>query len=219
MSPAIHIVILAWQRYAYTFETLDSLWLKNFAFRGLHVWHALEHGHHPMLPGLFKGFGVPCLARAERPAGIAGMFEAALEAMACIASADDLVLVLENDWHSVRPIPITPIRSLLQRGIDAVWLFERRQMRMGRDGRLGGPPIQWHQIDHMGERWRLGRAWWGHPPTVSRLGFALDLVRGASTGADSRLRSVEMGCRVAWPVEPVFTHIGKLSYKGLGGKR
>jgi len=240
----IHVAITAWRRYELTELTLRSFWEHNnvgdfggaSAFAGL--WYGLDGGYDPRLPELFASYGfLPGLVETEH-VGLCKSLEDLVRAVAVqLGSSEmqsDLLLLLQDDWECVRRVPLEAISELmLQQDIGTVRLYgrfkERGKRRMVDDrnhGLPGMPRIEWANREvvapgpdgRAGERVLVGRAYWGQPPSITRLPLLLDIVKDARHERHSMRRSAEMGFLSAWLMDPVFYHTGAAQpTKNLGG--
>lgn len=122
------------------------------------------------------------------------------------------MLLLENDWETVKPFPFGIFETIRARGdVYTLRLYGTHKSRDGRRpvgtrhrGRDGADP-QWQQFDG----YEVGDIHWGNPPAVSNLEIVRELFRGARTEKGAILRSGIIKAHVARVVENVVYHIGE----------
>jgi hypothetical protein len=253
----IHVAVTAWIRCECARITLESFWRHN-RIHDFKLWFGLDGGQEAHQAGqmleLFAAYGFEPVVIERENVGAARLTDHLIWAVSqrVRRTEDDLVLLLQDDWECVRPIPIGTIRELfgvlspeflrgvgdVRRGADAsageigsVWLYGRfrerdekgqpiRPVGTRHEGLHGNPPIIWTPAMISGEQVKFGRAYWAHPPAVTRLDLAVKLTRGARDEKESFARSGRMDFLTAWLQDPVFWHIGRQScWRDMGGKR
>jgi len=240
----IHVAVTAWRRYELTELTLRSFCAQNRLDEFAGVWYGLDGGYDPRLPELFAAHGFRAALIEDEHVGLCKSLEDLVRAVAVqLGSSEmqsDLLLLLQDDWECVRRLPLEAIAELLADTggaaadeIGTVRLYgrykERGKRRMVDDrnhGLPGMPRIEWANREvvapgsdgRVGERVLVGRAYWGQPPSITRLPLLLDIVKDARHERHSMRRSAEMGFLSAWLMDPVFYHTGAAQpTKNLGG--
>ena len=241
-EPTIHVAVTAWKRYDCLKRTLESFWHHN-RIHDFRLWFGLDGGQDVQEAGqiiqLFAAYGFDPLVIERENVGCARLIDHLIWAVSQRGEAGDLVLLLEDDWECVRPIPIGAIREWFCPADPAVqpnlrgciWLYGRfrerddqghpcRPVGTHHEGLHGNPPILWIPGLISGEQGLIARAYWAHPPAVTRLARAVELTRGAIDEKESFTRSGRMDFLTAWLQDPVFWHIGRQScWHDMGGKR
>jgi hypothetical protein len=243
-EPTIHVAVTAWKRPDCLRHTLESFWRFNRAglegrqwrAPGYRLWFGLDGGVDVSVTGellaLFGAHGFAPLVTEDANVGVARITADLIAAIARLADPADWVLLLQDDWESVRPVPLGVIRELMDRPeVANIRLYGRyrerdeagrptRPVGQGHEGLPGKPPIHWHRETILSEEVLTGRAYWAHPPSLTRIGVAVHLTNGATDEKESFRRSGEADYVTAWLTEPVFYHIGREScWRDLGGKR
>ncbi len=244
--PRIHVAATAWRRPDYTRRTLESFWHHN-RMSEFRPWFGLDGGQEPEVAAevasIFGAYGYSLAVMEEENVGVARLTDHLIRAVAERAeTSSDLVLLLQNDWESVRPVPIGAVRQLLagpgrvsdplgtrtpsNPRVGCMWLYGRYRERGNRApvgtrhwGLPGAPEIAWTDAVCAGEQIKFGRAYWSHPPSVTRLALARELTAGATDEKESFARSGRLDYLTAWLQDPVFYHIGAESDWRSGGKR
>ncbi len=226
----IHVAAIGWRRSVCTLRTVASFWRHNDA-AGFHLWYGLDGGPKaaPELRDIYESYGFRPLVLQAAHVGISRMYEDMICEIATRARAEDLVLTLENDWESVRPVPLEAVTAALAwPDVQCFELYgyskEREPTKHdhSRDrhrGLPGSPCIHWAPYLCGGEIVEVGPAPWGHPPCITPIDVAARMVVNARSPAETRQRSGEDGgFLVARPVRNVVYHIGTEGYKKRGGK-
>jgi len=241
-EPTIHVAVTAWKRPDCLKRTLESFWQHN-RVHDFRLWFGLDGGQDPKVAGeqfdIFAAYGFTPLVIEHENVGCSRLVDHVVWFVAKQGDPSDLVLLLEDDWECVRPIPLGAIREwfnpdepgprLAPHG--CIWLYGRFRERdeQGRPrlpvgtrhwGLPGAPEIPWIPAMVGEEHVMFCRAYWAHPPAVTRLDLAVQLTRGATDEKESFARSGRMDFLTAWLQDPVFWHIGRQScWRDMGGKR
>lgn len=214
----LHVGLLAWRRLEETKRTLKSFFIHNSIGQGLKFWYALDGGYNPRVRAVLDRFGEPAFIAKEQQ-GIGPMFAHLAAALAAKAKPGDGVLLLENDWISLRPLPMDLIWWAVDNP-DIAFLRlmgRRRGLRRGRlwnvvndnkrqaSGAPGGSLTKWAKRDVCGETILVGDSYWSHPPSAGRPEFFVSV----TDGCDQERKS--MGIRLQRPIawlaqNQVFAH-------------
>lgn len=222
----VHVAVTAWRRYELTDLTLRSFCAHNKLAEFAGLWYGLDGGYDPRLTELFAASGFRAAMIEDKHVGISRSLEYTVCAVAAPAEPGNLLLLLQDDWECVRRVPLEAISELMtDEEVGTVRLYgrfkERGKRRMVDDrnhGLPGWPPVEWTDRTVLGESVRVGRAYWGQPPSVTRLPLLLEIVKGVRHERGSMCRSARMGFLTAWLMDPVFYHTGAAqATKDLGG--
>jgi hypothetical protein len=219
-----HLAVLAWKRPAILERTLLSFCRHN-RLRDWRLWYALDGGSDESQCEMLAAMRFQCLVQQDENVGIARMFDDLLGALMESASPEDLVLILEDDWESIRPVPVFLIEDFLRNRTTATYRLFGRYKERGRGGSLrlcveDRQLTQWQTVDVAGQAIETAQSFWCHPPQVTRLALAYEFAHGAVKEPVSIARSLEAGVWVGWqPDRPCFYHIGHPGRRELGGKR
>ncbi len=238
----IHVAVTAWKRYDYAERTLRSFAAWNGPTKFL-LWYALDGGYDERLPALFNKYGFSCLVRHDGPnVGIARITDELVCAIGEHAEPDDLLLLLQDDWESVRPVPMNVVGAAFAcEDIGALRLTGQFRERGNRrlttsrgehwEARVvsAGPgceslPATSYCVRKIAglpvaETVLVGRTNWAHPPEVTRMGLARFLLSPAGAERESIIRAERLRFLTAWVTEPVFWHIGGRTTKRMGGRQ
>lgn len=210
----IAIILLTCGRVDYTRRTLDTLAAHNPQLCSQAM---LLHGddrspldQHQANCELARAAGFKTVLQPSLQYGVARMTELLVQEAA--QHGADLVLNLQNDWESVRPLPLDDIAQLMQNaGVYTVRLYGRdkspgRPAGIHHGGREPRRVVAWSPAAVAG--WELGDIHWGHPPAVTRIERAIELTYMSRSESQSRWRSGKIHALTARPVESVMSHIG-----------
>lgn len=219
MQPSIHIAVTACHRPHLTRRTVASL-AKHNDLSEFFCWYGIDGNHHPDEINVLDAAGFTRLVLNDRRYGPADLTGKLLAQVAIHASEDDYVLLLQNDWLCVRPIPVKAIRALLDwPNVGCFRLYgqykerndagARHECNPRHAGLEGMPVVEWLAHNVAGEDIEIGCIHWGHPPAVTKLPLAVRLTRNAQSERTSVNRSGREGFLTARVTENVFWHIGR----------
>lgn len=215
----IALTLLTCDRTAYTRRTLETLAAHNdlSRFELIHGDDASYEAEGRALANA-AGFRTAVQNRKKR-LGVARMTELLFEAALGVGAG--LILNLQNDWESVRPIPVDEILCILEerRDVYCVRLYGQWKSTTGRcgihhGGREPRRVVEWRPLQGH-EGYEIGDIHWGHPPAVTRVTQALQLVRGARAESVSRARSGAIKDLTVRTSQNVFMHIGRERTQGF----
>lgn len=131
------------------------------------------------------------------------------------------ILVWENDWECVRPIPWRAMQKALDEDTWQFRLFgEHKQedltrpagaVHVGKDGREPG----WQKFVSSGVLCERGDIHWSTPPTLCRAEELAYVVAGTSSDKEMWHRSGDLSVLTARVVENVVWHIGEKQTPGF----
>jgi hypothetical protein len=120
------------------------------------------------------------------------------------------MLLLENDWETVRPFPWQVFEAVKTK-VWAIRLYgqykardKQRPVSAHHQGRNKADP-GWQAYDG----YEIGEIHWGNPPSVSRVKDVVWLHEGASSERDAIRKSGRISDRVARVTDNVVYHIGE----------
>jgi hypothetical protein len=221
----IHVALLTWRRPAYLERTLTSFFEHNDPARFGGFWYAADGGHDPAVVEIAETAGFIPAFEIHEQLGMGRMWAGLLEAVAGMAAPDDLVLNLEEDWESARPLPLGLAWTLLtERDCKAVRLFGNPRERDGGCPVRRRPTDEWQEAvftergtaDGCPERVLIGRSWFAHPPYLAPARWAAQVHR--DTRDENQVIGRTLRTPLGWPLDPVFWHIGREHSVSLGGK-
>lgn len=125
------------------------------------------------------------------------------------------ILVLENDWESVAPLPWPAITEIFSR--EDVYCFRLYGVQKQADGTRPAGPFhagrrkadpQWQDHTFGGLRCQLGDIHWGAPPAVVVADKLLWLHQGTTSDSQSMRKSGEIQEKTVRVYDNIFWHIG-----------
>lgn len=156
------------------------------------------------------GFKTVVQSSGERQ-GVARMTEALFKE-AKIAGAE-AVLNLQNDWKSLRTIPVVELEDILRDPavycvrMYGFWKSESGRCGQHHAGRTPRELVEWKPYRING--YEVGDIHWGHPPAVTRITEACALTKGAEAESVSRWRSGKLKKLTVRPLNNFVNHIGR----------
>lgn len=212
----IDVVLLSCDRLEYTRRTLASFLSHNAApelaavFR---LWHCDDASTDERVRATATKAGFSPLVYTDARVGVTEMIRRTARKLEHAGA--QWMLLLENDWETVRPFPLETWREAV-RHYD-VWSMrlygafkERDQQRPAgtrHRGRSGADP-KWHRCGGATEAYDVGHIHWGNPPAVSRVDLVAWLHKKAKREKEAIVKSGEITNPVARVVENVVFHIG-----------
>lgn len=208
----IAITFLTCDRFDYTQITLRSLVQHNDLSKFI-LLHGDDASTDQRGNELAKDCGfTPRVMNTGRRRGVARMtadlFNAAQKAGATH------ILNLQNDWCTVRPLPMEDIdRIFADPKVYCMRLYGAMKSATGRcgihhGGRDPRKVVDWRPYLLPG--YQIGDIHWGHPPAITITKFGLALTQGADREGESCRRSGRiMDYFTVRPVENIVNHIGR----------
>lgn len=210
----IHVCLLSCDRYDYTIQTASSFVEHNGD--GFVLWHCDDASTDQALRPAVQALGFQPLVYTEARVGVTEMIRRIASRLQRLGA--EWLLLLENDWETVRQFPWDVFREIQQRG--DVWSFrlygqykargETRPVKRCHQGR-NNAEVRWQAL---GE-YELGDIHWGNPPAVSRVDQVAWLHTGAKSEKDAIIRSGGIRDHVARVTENVVYHIGEQHTPGF----
>lgn len=206
MTPSVSVCLITCERYEYTRVTVESFARYNDLTR-FQLLHADDASTDGRIREVANAFGFRTVSSAHRRSGNMATIRSAVD------KADGAwILLLENDWESVRAFPWDSFAAVAES--DDVYALrlcgpykERRETRPFANFHAGkdNAPVIWKTLAAGLE---VGDAHWGHTPTATRAADARWLLSGARREKDARLKSGRIDRLMARVTENVFFHIG-----------
>lgn len=228
----IHVVLLTCERAEYTARTLETFLQHNAEFLDVStladwnrtlkagkidgrfkLWHCDDASQDRRVRRLAGEAGFDPLIYTDQRVGVTDMIRTASRRLE--HQGAEWMLLLENDWETVRAFPWAVFDAIQSRGdVWAMRLYgrfkERHEQRpsggrhRGRDGADPG----WEQFEVAGEQYEVGHIHWGNPPTVAKVERVAWLHKKAKREKDAIALSGQITERVARVVSNVVYHIG-----------
>lgn len=212
----IHVVLLTCERLEYTRQTMRTFLAHNGQAvpYNLKLWHADDASTEPKLRPAVERAGFEPLVHTGKRVGVTEMVRRIARKLEHAGAG--WMLLLENDWECVRPLPWPVIEAVWARGDTyALRLYGTHKGRDGtipagtrHRGRSGADP-RWEPQEAGGEAFEVGDIHWGNPPSVARVSEVAWLHKTAKAERDAIARSGEIQARVARVRENVFYHLGQ----------
>lgn len=209
----IHVCLLSCDRYEYTLRTASSFIEHNP--EGFALWHCDDASEDSRIRQAAQGFGFQSLVYTHSRVGVTEMVRRTAAELQ--ARGAEWMLLLENDWETVRPFPWAVFEDARERGAWALRLYGRYKARDGQrpvrnyhQGRSKADP-GWQAFDG----YELGDIHWGNPPSASRVSDVVWLHDGVSSERDAIRKSGKLTAPVARVTENVVYHIGEKHTPGF----
>lgn len=214
----IHVVLLTCERFDYTNITARSFLRHNsgaIEAGRLALWHADDASTDERIRSYAARAGFRELVYTRERVGVTDMVRRIARRLAHLEA--EWLLLLENDWETVRglPWPVIEAATAPGSGIWALRLYGAYKGRSGtipagtrHRGRNGADPC-WEELTAGGERYQVGSIHWGNPPTIARVAEVEWLHKSAKREKDAILKSGEIGAKVARVIENVVYHVGE----------
>lgn len=216
----IHVVLLTCDRREYTERTIESFRRENPQLDAFRLWHCDDASTDQKIRKLAGRAGFTPLIHTDQRVGVTEMVRRAARRLEHAGA--EWMLLLENDWESVRPVPVAQFREIVARHSPwCVRLYgrfkerdEQRPTGTRHRGRGGADP-KWQTLEAAGEPYELGSIHWGNPPSIARVREVAWLHRRARREKDAIVKSGEIAAPVARVVQNVFFHIGFARTQGF----
>lgn len=216
----IHVVLLTCERREYTARTIETFLEHNAACTGFKFWHCDDASTDAGVRRLAARHGFAPLIHTDKRVGVTDMVRRASRRLE--HEGAEWMLLLENDWETVRPFPWCVFESCLERG--DVWslrLYGKFKERgdllpagARHRGRNGADP-GWEQFERDGEVFEVGDIHWGNPPSVSKVAQVAWVHKAAAREKDAIQRSGQIADKVARVSVNVVYHVGAARTPGF----
>lgn len=219
----IAVALLTCDRYDYTVKTVDSFLEHNDPSKFL-LFHADDASTDPRVVEYVQSRGFATVVRNDKRQGCSATTTALIRAVTDRVQHDTLTVYLQNDFESVRPLPVTLIAELLSRGdVSFVQLAYRRPrspyMKRLRYVWPDGAPWTFGDSQRGEYVWTHVGGGTGYHPTVATLAMWLQCV-GVKRELHFLRATKRLSRRVARLTRPVMRHIGRrVTPNGLFGFR
>jgi hypothetical protein len=202
----IHVCLLSCDRFDYTLQTAISFLEHNA--EGFTLWHCDDASTDLRLRSTVQALGFRPLVYTHSRIGVTAMVRRTATELQAMGA--EWMLLLENDWETVRPFPWQVFEAVKTK-VWAIRLYgqykardKQRPVSAHHQGRNKADP-GWQAYDG----YEIGQIHWGNPPSVSRVKDVVWLHEGASSERDAILKSGRISDRVARVTDNVVYHIGE----------
>lgn len=207
----VALCLLTCERFEYTRRTVESLAAHNDLSRFvlLHGDDASQDGRNAAIA---SRHGFARIETGQQRLGVMQMERQLASEAAALGC--DWTIILQNDWQSIRGIPL-PLIGFCdgRRDIYCLRLYGRFKneadrpagdRHKGKDGR----PANWRPLDGAPESTEIGDIHWGSPPAATRTDILVWLLKDAARDRDARERSGLIDTLTARPTNRVMVHFG-----------
>lgn len=212
----IAVVLLSCDRLEYTRRTIATFRHHNAGgidCGTFKLWHCDDASTDPKVRSSAAAAGFAPLVHTEERVGVTEMVRRAARKLEHAGA--EWMLLLENDWESARPVPVSAWREAVQ--THGVWSMRLYGAFKERDcarpcgtrhrGRSGADP-KWRICRGEAEPYEVGHIHWGNPPSIARVDLVAWLHKKARREKDAIVKSGEIPDPVARVRENVVYHIG-----------
>jgi hypothetical protein len=216
----IAVVLLSCDRLEYTRRTIATFLEQNAAqLDRFKLWHCDDASTDPGVRRAAADAGFVPLVYTEERAGCTEMIRRASRKLE--HAGVEWMLLLENDWESVRAVPLDTWAAAA-RDFDA-WTFRLYGRFKERDcqrpagtrhrGRSGADP-RW-RTHEAAEPYEVGDIHWGNPPAISCVELVAWLHKTAKREKDAIVKSGEIQRPAARVLTNTVYHIGSARTGGF----
>lgn len=218
----INVVLLSCDRAEYTAATIESFLRHNRDQVGerIQLWHCDDASTDTSNRKMAHAARFTPLFYSTKRVGVTEMVRRAARMLEHHGA--EWMLLLENDWQTVRPIPWAVFDACRARGdVWALRLYGRfkergEQLPAGARHRgRGGADPNWQEAEADGEPFEVGDIHWGNPPSIARVAQVAWLHKAASREKDAIARSGLITDKVARVKSNVVFHIGATRTPGF----
>ena len=205
----ITAVLTTCGRQEYTRQTCESFLHHNRS--GFRLFYA-DDASDDNLRKMVEGYGFQPLLLSDRQQGVNKLASATVQKL----QGDDLVLWLQNDWLSVRPINLAMVEELFAR--EEIGTLRLYGQYKGRDKSLSclryfmgdkrKRPVVWKEEVIEGNALQIGRLHWGYPPAITRKKLLCNVLIGCRGAGGPEMSSQRYPFLTARVVDNVVVHIG-----------
>ncbi len=219
----VAIALLTCNRYEYTVKTVESLFQHNDPSDFL-LFHGDDASTDPRVAEYVQSRGFKTVMQRDTMAGCSPATDELLHSVAKLVEPGALVLYLQNDEESLRPLPQQLLRDLLVKPEVAFVQLSSRRTRSRYARRMGwafdgGQPWQFGDTTHEVVYSDFNRGM-GFPPSISDIDTWLHAVKGGDSEKRFRSKTEYPDRRMSRLTRPVFGHIGKMTTpNGRFGRR
>lgn len=217
------VALLTCDRFDYTVQTVESL-LKHNDVSDWNLFYADDASTDSRMRRYVEAHGFEPLVLHEERKGCSPTTEELIGEVGKRVSAKTPLLYLQNDFESVRPLPLGIAETLLGFNDASFVQLAYRRPRHRRSKRIvwswpGGQPWTYGDASHGDYVFTLPGVGCGYHPTIARLCYWADSVSGIRKERQFWRANARLGKRIYRLTDPVMRHIGrKATPNGLFGK-
>jgi len=209
----MNVALLTCDRYEYTIQTVESYLKHHEPGR---MYYADDASSDPRVRPYVESKGFEPLVLHDKRAGCSPTTEQLIRAVGERVDSGSALLYLQNDFETVRPLPLVDIEEHLARDDVAFVQLSYRKPRSRYNRRLA-----WFWPD--GERWTFGDTGrgdfvftkpgggQGYHPSIGLIETWLQAVRGVRNEKNYCKNVIHMNKHICRAVLPVMRHIGARS--------
>ena len=209
----ITVVILTCDRLELTRRTVKSF-LRHNRREDFDIFYGDDASTDPRIHEFLDRQNIPCFMRHKKRHG-------------CSPSSDELIhlaqtdhtLYLQNDFESVRPIPLDIIQQIFDTRPQVGWI---RLYGLNKNDTIPGgnptdprnkfkpgtPVVKWKKFEIGGEKLEIGDAQWSYHPAIHRTEVLQKLIKGATRERDAGMAAIRSGLFTARFMRNITNHIG-----------
>lgn len=213
----ITVAILTCDRLELTKKTVKSF-LKHNSRDNFEIFYGDDASLDPTIHEFMKRNDIPCLMNHKKRAGCSPSSDELIN-LAWMINQAPYILYLQNDFESVRPIPLDAVKQTFDDKSNVGWirlygLNKNDTIKGGNptDPRNkfkdGSPVVRWEKLKIFGEKIEIGDAQWSYHPAIHRSDVLRKLIKGATRERDVGMAAAKSGILTARFMKNVTNHIG-----------
>lgn len=213
----IAVAILTCDRLDLTKRTVKSF-LKHNNGNDFEIFYGDDASKDSVIHQFMKKQGIPCLMKHKKRVGCSPSSEELIN-LTWIISKAPYVLYLQNDFESVRPIPLNIVQRVFDDHFRVGWirLYGLNKNDTIPGGNLtdpknkfkpGSPMVKWKKFKVANEELEIGDAQWSYHPAIHRSKVLRELTKGAARERDVGIAAVKSGFLTARFMKNITNHIG-----------
>lgn len=209
------IAILTCDRFELTRKTVNSLLHYN---QGLSIFYGDDASTDPKIHRLMANHGIKCIMRHNKRTGCSPSSEELINSVWAATEAP-FMLYLQNDFESVRPLPLGVTQQIFDQRPDVGWirlygLNKNNTIKGGNPTdprnkfKPGQPLVEWKKLKIDDENIEIGDAQWSYHPAIHRSEVLRKLIKGATRERDVGIAAIRSGLLTARFMKNITNHIG-----------
>jgi hypothetical protein len=172
------------------------------------IFYGDDASEDPTIHELMRKHNIPCLMKHDTRKGCSPSTDELIQKV-CNKNDNKYILYLQNDFESLRPIPLDIVKQIMETMPEIGWV--RLWGKRNNDRKINQPDRLepgWTPLKIGSEQLEVGRYIYPYCPMISRRDILSQSVRGAARERDTRRAGIKTGLKTIRFTRNIVNHIG-----------